>query len=239
MESRRGERFFLADWLDMIFLHFEVDGDALQRLVPVEIDRFEGRTWVSLVAFTMRGMRFARGGAATRWLTAPIATHRFLNIRTYVRHEGTAGIFFLREWLDNRLAVAIGPATFSLPYRLGTIRYDHSREEGGSARVEAGEGSLGWDLGPRGRERIAGPGTLESFLLERYVAFAAGGGCPRFFRVWHRPWRFGDVEIAWRGKSLLENTFPGLFADSALAGAHGSEGVRDVWMGRPHRVAGC
>src|SRR5436190_5950155 len=43
-----------ADWLDMVFLHFEVEPKALQEHTPFELDLFDGRAFVSLVAFVMR-----------------------------------------------------------------------------------------------------------------------------------------------------------------------------------------
>src|SRR5258706_14540524 len=107
--SRRGEPLFLADWMRVLMIHFEVDADALQRDVPYELDLRDGRVFVSLVAFTMENMRSRLGGQLGAWLCRPIATLHFLNVRTYVRHDGESGIHFLAEWLSNRLAVKLGP----------------------------------------------------------------------------------------------------------------------------------
>jgi hypothetical protein len=49
--------WFRSDWLNAAFVHLEVDAEALQRITPFEIDRFQGRAYVSLVAFTMRRFR--------------------------------------------------------------------------------------------------------------------------------------------------------------------------------------
>ena len=71
----------------------------------------------------------ASGGArGRRRLFQPIATHNFLNVRTYVIHNGEPGIHFLAEWLSNRLAVALGPVTFGLPYHHGHLAYNLSGE---------------------------------------------------------------------------------------------------------------
>src|SRR6185436_17724001 len=83
--SRRWEPLFFADWEQLVFMHYEVDASALQREVPFPLDLYEGRAYVSLVAFRMRGMRVRFGGAAGAWLCRPIATHEFLNARTYDR----------------------------------------------------------------------------------------------------------------------------------------------------------
>src|SRR5579862_8401164 len=128
--SRRGEPLFFAGWKRALMIHFEVEADALQRDVPYSLDLYEGRALVSLVAFTMYGMRPRRGGALAAWLLRPIATHAFLNGRTYVCHDGETGIHFLAEWLSNRLAVKLGPATSGLPYHHGHIVYHHDWQNG-------------------------------------------------------------------------------------------------------------
>jgi uncharacterized protein YqjF (DUF2071 family) len=125
MLSVPGEPLLIADWERALMIHYEVDAEALQRMVPFELDLRDGRAFVSLVAFTMRGMRFFRGGALTAWLLRPIATHNFLNVRTYVRRGREDGIYFLAEWLNNKLSVMLGPGVFGLPYRLGRLKYEH------------------------------------------------------------------------------------------------------------------
>ena len=45
-----------------LFIHFEVDAERLQRDVPFPLDLRDGKAYVSLVAFTMRAMRFRFGG---------------------------------------------------------------------------------------------------------------------------------------------------------------------------------
>src|SRR3954464_13958680 len=84
--SSFGPFSFLADWERVLMLHYEVAPEKLQPFVPFPLDSRNGKAYVSLVAFTMRGLRPSRGG----WLAAlpfrPIGTHELLNVRTYVRH---------------------------------------------------------------------------------------------------------------------------------------------------------
>ncbi|MEM9018121.1 MAG: DUF2071 domain-containing protein [Verrucomicrobiota bacterium] len=236
MVRRFGEKLFLADWVEFVFLHFEVDPKSLQRVVPFRLDLFEGRALVSLVAFTIRRMRLARGGSMTRWVTRPIADHPFLNLRTYVREGRETGIFFMREWLSNRLSVALGPGTFGLPYCKGDLEYRDSDEEF-AGDVAGNEGSLSYD-GTKGEESgLARSGTIEEFLLERYTAFAAAGRRRTFFRVWHPPWRVSKTEtIRIRNRSLLDGIDDEWTQSIDLISSHTSRGFEDVWMGRPHWV---
>ena len=131
MESRV-RPLFIADWERAVFLHFDVRPEELQRQVPFELDLFEGkRAIVSLVASAMRNMRLRRGGKWTAWITRPVATLSFLNLRTYVRgNNGEPGIFFIREWLNSKLAVKLGAITFGLPYRYAELSFFHCFERG-------------------------------------------------------------------------------------------------------------
>jgi uncharacterized protein len=237
--SVKGEPLFLADWLRPVFVHYEVPVVKLQRDVPFELDLHEGRAYVSLVAFTMRGMRPFRGGRLAAWLFKPIATNDYLNVRTYVRHRGEPGIYFLTEWMNNRFSVRLGPWTFGLPYRFGELNYEHQCENG--------------KLSGAVREQMRGPafeykgelmqptfapcpaGSLDEFLLERYTAYTSHKSTRRFFRIWHSPWAQQPIRIAVSSTSLLEKIWP-WFSGATLAGAHYSPGARDVWMGRPQRV---
>jgi uncharacterized protein YqjF (DUF2071 family) len=237
--SRRGEPLLIADWDRVLMMHYEVDAERLQRTVPFELDLWEGsHAFVSLVAFTMRGMRPRFGGRLGAWLLKPLATHPFLNVRTYVRHGDECGIHFLAEWLSNRLSVLVGPRVFGLPYRLGRLRYEHQHEAGTlrgdveDARIDNALGYLGF-IERAGRFAACAPGSLDEWLMERYTAFNAAGNGRRFFRVWHEPWPQTRVEIAVKDLSLLTASWP-FFREARFIGANYSPGVCDVWMGRPH-----
>src|SRR5918912_1217761 len=164
-----GRPLFLSDWDDVVFIHYEADAAVLRRQVPFDLDLRGGRAYVSLVAFTLRNLRPSWGGRITAWLSAPVACHAYLNVRTYVRRGGEAGIYFLAEWLSSPLAVFVGPLLFGLPFRLGRLDYDHRPREGGPrGRVAAG-GCLCYraEADPRAALRPCTAGGLDEFLLER------------------------------------------------------------------------
>ena len=234
-----GEPLFYASWDHAVMIHYEADPDALQRDVPFELDLRDGRAFVSLVAFTLRRMRPRRGGRIGEWLLKPIATHEFLNVRTYVRANHEPGIFFLVEWLSNRLSVPLGPPVFGLPYRYGRIDYLHDRTtEGISGHVEAKGGSFSY-RGSAASEELAPcePESLTEFLMERYTAFTQPGrGRRKLFRVWHEPWPQTPLDIEVTDCDLLAVT--GEWWKTAQSiNANYSPGV-EVWMGRPHRISG-
>ena len=232
----RGEPMFYARWDRAVFIHYEADPASLQRNVPFELDLRDGRSFVSIVAFTLQRMRPRIGGRLGEWLLKPIATHEFLNVRTYVRHRGEPGIYFLAEWLSNPVSVRLGPRSFGLPYHFGRIDYDHAHDSASlRGRVEAREGRLIYEGNVRGEkfETCDCESTTE-FVLERYTAFTCRANRDRFFRVWHSPWRQAESEIEVRDATLIASTGE-WWKTAECIGANYSPGA-EVWMGRPHRI---
>jgi hypothetical protein len=227
-------------------IHFEVEAMALQKVVPFELDLRDGRAFVSVVAFRMSRMRPRFGGRIAAWVLKPIATHDFLNVRTYVRGNGEAGIRFMAEWLSNRLSVMLGPRAFGLPYRFGKIDYNHDWESSSSSSPCTLTGSVvdakiaktfayraSFNSEPDFHE--CEHGARSEWLMERYTAFTSFGDKYRFFRVWHQPWPQVPADVCVTDKSLLETNWP-FFRNSRLVGANFSPGVFDVWMGWPHGI---
>jgi uncharacterized protein len=244
-----GERpLFLADWTDVLFVHFAVDPAVLQPHVPFDLDLFRGRAYVSLVAFIQQNLRPRVGGRLAALLASPLATHEFLNVRTYVRCGRERGIYFLAEWIPNRLAALVGPPMYGLPYRLARMHYrfngrpEADGEVGADGRcrfhgeVVSLEGRLAWcaRTSPAGQAGVACRG-LERFLLERYTAFTRRGSTSLRFRVWHEPWRRVRARVALRDVTLLAAAFPWVPSIKPES-AHFSAGVRDVWIGPPRRT---
>jgi hypothetical protein len=236
--SRRGEPLLVAGWQRVLMIHFEVDPEALQRDVPYQLDLLDGRAFVSTVAFTLRGMRPPLGGRFSAWLFRPIATHDFLNVRTYVRHNDECGIHFLAEWLSSRLAAKLGPTTFGLPYRHGRIAYAH--EPCGTVHGHVADAVDGGKLEYHARldSRALQPcpaGSLDEWLMERYTAFNSAGWCRRFFRVSHPSWQQCMADVRLNDFSLLTRNWH-CFNHAQQIGANYSPGFDTVWMGWPHRV---
>ena len=228
---------FLADWDDVVFVHYALNPAELQPIVPFELDLYEGEAYVSLVAFTQRRLRPARGGRIGALLSRPLANHPFLNVRTYVKHGGEHGIYFLCEWIPNRLATLIGPPLYGLQYRIGRLRYTHDRARG-TSRCEIAAGEVLHfeavsDIGVPLRE--AEPGTRDAFLLERYIAFTCCRGRNTSFRVRHVPWPQRSASVRIVCADLLPRACFGL-AERMPVCANASPGVKDVALGPPTRA---
>ena len=230
---------FEADWVRALFVHYRVDADVLQPQIPMPLDVRDGHAYVSLVAFTMRGLRFAGGGRLGAWLVAPVATHGLLNVRTYVTHQGESAIYFMNEWIPNRLSVLVGPRVYGLPYRYGRLEYRHEHESGSiRGSVEPGSGGrLAWHatLPEATRFRTSKAGSLSEFLLERYTAFTFARGRLRLFRIRHEPWWQTPVDTAILDDDALAQTGPWHAAATLVESCY-SPGVKGVLIGPPRRV---
>ena len=132
-------------WHDLLFAHWRVDEAWLRQHVPggLEIDTYQGQAWLGVVPFRMEGVRL-------RYAPAIPGTSQFpeLNVRTYVKHDEMAGVWFFSLDAASRLAVIVARGWFHLPYffarmrcadRDGWIEYASERKErDGTGAVLAG-----------------------------------------------------------------------------------------------------
>lgn len=233
-----GDRaMFLADWCEALFVHFQVPSQELAKVVPFPLDTLDGQAFVSLVAFTQRNLRPAMGGRIWALLSTPLAEHAFLNLRAYVRVNDEPAIYFVSEWIPNRLAVLIGPRLYGLPYRLGALKYEHERAGQLKGRVMAPTGQFAYraTVHESAAFDAASPGSLDHFLLERYVAYTHRRGVSRRFRVSHDPWPQARATMELLDTSLLQSVSPA-FADAEMIGANYSTGVCDVGISPPQKI---
>jgi len=188
-------------WQDLLFAHWPVDPSALAGLLPdgLELDLWDGRAWIGVVPFTMAGV-----GPRGLPSIPGFGTFAEINVRTYVRHQGASGVFFLSLDGANRVTVFGARHVFHLPYfraqvssiRAGTDVVYRSRRvdrRGSEARFAARFSGIGAS-GP------ATVGSLDAWLTDRLRLFAVD----RSGRIWrtevrHRPWNLqsadADIEV--------------------------------------------
>lgn len=176
-------------WYQLLFAHWRVEARKLAELVPapLELDLCRGEAWVGIVPFGMKRV------APRRLPVLPwISKFLELNVRTYVRHQGKPGVYFFSLDAANPLAVEIARRWYHLNY----LRARMSLEERGgwveyrSQRTDprASDAELEIRYQPQGLPFLAGVGTLEHFLVERYRLFTVHGGLVRCAEIHHGPW---------------------------------------------------
>ncbi len=214
-------------WRDLLFAHWPVPAAALRRHLPpdIEVDTFGGAAWVSVIAFRLARVRL-------RWVPPLPFASAFteVNLRTYVRHRGEPAIWFLSIHAGKRLGVALARAFTPLPYVYAPIRACRDRATWHFSCGRLAQPPLLWaEYRPAGVQREAEPGSLDEWLLERYVACARGRDeAVQRVAVTHPPWRFWDAEgqVTARGLGVPW----GLDLERRPARMHFSPGVRArIW----------
>jgi uncharacterized protein YqjF (DUF2071 family) len=194
-------------WQDLLFVHWAFDPSLIQSTLPegLYIDTFEGKAFVGIVPFFMRDVRL-------RSLPPIPLVSNFLelNVRTYASdREGTPGVWFYSLDANQYLAVKAARFSFGLPYyhawmaaekdpNTKEIRY-YSRRN----RRNPPPGCF-FHYGGVGPVRRAEPGTLEFFLIERYVLFSKIAGKIYKGRVHHQPYPVQDACVHAWDDGLLE-----------------------------------
>jgi uncharacterized protein YqjF (DUF2071 family) len=198
-------------WENLLFIHWRVGVDVLRGLVPagLEIDAFDGSGWVGLVPFTMPVIRHRFW--PRRLNIAGLTRFHECNVRTYVTRNGEPGVWFFSLDAASRVGVRVARTFWNLNYcnakidleqrEDGQVHYCVERACGGPKDMNNsnGSGSLSlrccWRVGealPR-----SAPGSLEYFLTERYMLYAASRRGALFRgRIWHEPWPLRRATLA-------------------------------------------
>ncbi|MFO0562833.1 MAG: DUF2071 domain-containing protein [Polyangiales bacterium] len=194
-------------WEELLFMHWEVDAEMLRALIPseLELDTFEGRAYVGLVPFTMRGVRPV--------FVPPVpglSDFHETNVRTYVHYKGRdPGVWFFSLDAAQSIAVRIARAWFKLPYHYATMQMQRDLV----SNVVSYKSERHWpDPVPaslRARYEVPGPiepakvGTLEHFLAERYVLYSKADDKLFLGRVHHLPYPLQLAKVLEVDETLL------------------------------------
>jgi uncharacterized protein len=219
------ERVFLtAEWQHMSMLNYEVEASQLLPFVPVgtELDRFEGKIFVSLVGF-----RFLK---TKLFGLLPIPMHSNfdeVNLRFYVRRQAGSemrrGVVFIREVVPRRAIAFVARTFYNENYVALRMAHEIRPVGDNSLRVAYRWRGKGWNeinLETLGNPELPGEGSVEQFITEHYWGYAAqpDGGCVEY-RVTHPSWRVWQVR-----QSAFEGDAKTLYGEDMAA----------VLRGKPH-----
>jgi uncharacterized protein YqjF (DUF2071 family) len=175
-------------WHDLLFAHWPVPVSAVRPLVPrwLNIQEYEGTSWVGLVPFRMTGVTL-RGVRPLPWIS------RFpeMNLRLYVEYQDKPGVWFVSLDAARIPAVMTARLLAHLPYFAARMKVAHEGETVGysSRRMGRKEVELVASYAPVGPVFSSRPGTLEHFLTERYCLYTQAGKKHRFrLDIHHHQW---------------------------------------------------
>ena len=207
-------------WADLLFLHWRVPVETIAARLPagLHVDTFDGSAWLGVVPFFMERVR------PVLLPPAPgISWFMELNVRTYVHDdEGNPGVWFFSLDCNQPLAVEIARRAFHLPYEHASMREERAAERiYYECRRDGHDTKAVFDYEPAGDQALpAAEGSLEWFLVERYLLISADGrGRLHRGRVHHAPYRISEAKCAqWSAEPLRWDGFavPKTAPESAL-----------------------
>lgn len=192
-------------WLDLLFAHWPVDAEVLRDRIPaeLELDTFEGRAWLGVVPFTMADVSPRGVPAVPRFSTFPE-----VNVRTYVRHHGMAGVWFLSLDADSWLTVRGARRVFHLPYAHARMRSTRIGDEIAyhSVRDDRGVPPARFDARyrPTGVARPADPDSFDDWSTNRLRLFSVdGAGSILRAEIAHEAWPLRPAEATLDAAGLV------------------------------------
>lgn len=226
----------------VLFAHWPVPATRLRLHLPetLELDTYEGSAWVSALAFEVTT---ARPRALPAGLS-PAGAFGEANLRTYVRHDGDPGVYFLSLDAGTRVGAAALQGAMGLPCYCAETTVDIEEPDGvvesvwfRSRRSQSGQppATLAATYGPDGEADTVVEGSLAEFCIERRRWFTdAGKPSPYLSRV-GPGLRAGEIERApWQvapAEARIERNSLGRALDIDLDGeptVHYSPGFESV-----------
>lgn len=195
-------------WSQLLFLHWRWDAEAIQRTLPagLTVDTFDGSAWLGIVPFFMRNIR-PRFCPCVPW----VSNFLELNVRTYVFDaNGRPGVWFYSLDCNQPVAVWTARTFFHLPYQhsrmnalipsAGMVDYTNHR------KGDKKPSRFCYTLSKETME--AQPGSLEFFLVERYLLHSSTPRGLRCGQVHHAPYQVAKADMsAWDTRVLHLNGF--------------------------------
>ena len=195
--------FLTAEWRKLIMAQYEVAPEVLAPYLPrgLEVDLYQGKCYVSLVAFLFDNVR-VKGFA--------VPGHRSfeeINLRFYVRRresDGSVkrGVVFIREFVPRRAIAWVAKRFYEEPYEAVPTSHKFG------AKKDLVFARYAWKMGGRVHSLEAAghvpaleivPGSVEEFITEHYWGYAkrSGGRAGAWtgaYQVEHPQWQTYRLE---------------------------------------------
>jgi hypothetical protein len=173
-------------WNHVLFLNWKVEPESIQSLIPFPLDLHEGKAVLSIVPFQMDQIRFpftpVIPGLSSLWE---------LNLRTYVKVNGTPGVYFFCLDTPNILGNWIAQNFFRLPYRF--------------SKIESSVQDFKYNFQSKGKDYLLKTNAnilpeifsdpFQKWVTERYHLFLEKNGKSWRGDVIHEPWQVHSANM--------------------------------------------
>jgi uncharacterized protein YqjF (DUF2071 family) len=179
---------YFQQWHDTLFFHWEVPVYFLREHIPkeIELDTFNNMSWVSLVAFEVKNMRFRNAPAVPY-----ISNFQEINIRTYVIKDEIPGIYMFSIETDKLIEVLLTKVFIGLPYQKSTIKRSPnkivSKNNAQNQRLDVTIGKT---------RPLTEKTALDYWLTERHSLYETCENKICRFDIHHKEWDLKDLNVS-------------------------------------------
>ena len=194
--------FLSAEWKNLILLNYSVKDSDLKPYLPAgcELDYFENRAFVSLVAFQFLNTKVF----GLKW---PGFTHFFeVNLRFYVKFRDQRAVCFIREYVPSYVITGLAQMIYNEPYKRASISGTINKtQEQVSAlyQLTSGSASMLLDVTGENSPYLPSPSAMEHFFKEHeWGVGKSRTGKTLIYKVEHPHWEVYPiidmkVEVNW------------------------------------------
>jgi len=185
--------FLTATWRHLVLLNWRVNEDLLVPHLPsgVELDRWDGDCWASLVGFQFLHMS-VKGVPAFGYRDFPEINLRFY-VKRQVNGETRRGVVFIREITPHLMVGWVARALYNEPYTTMPMRQSVDESH---ARYQLQIDGQWQGLGVRTARAWRGQDEAELFITEHYWGYnTQRNGDAMEYQVEHPTWRARSIEL--------------------------------------------
>jgi len=186
-ELPAGRWKYYQEWNKALFLHWAIPFDTLRKYVPQQfhLDSYDGRYYISLVAFTMQKIR-PRNLPAVKL----ISDFHEINVRTYIDNGNKKGVYFLNIEAQKHLSVFISRSLSGLPYEKSIIKRTDNIYSSKNV-IKQFVLDAAFEVGGK----LTNKSDLDKWLTERYCLYFHKNGQSFRYDIHHKEWELKQVVI--------------------------------------------
>ncbi len=184
-------RFIKANWNNLILASYEVEQELLEPYVPVgtQLDSFNGKFYVSLVAFMFHD---------TRVLGIPVPFHinfEEVNFRFYVVPENDKSkraVVFIKEIVPLKAIQIVANALFHENYITTSMNHDFTEKTFEYSWSNHGQNQSVF-VKLDNELQIPDSNSIEEFISEHYWGFTKSNQSTLVYEVKHPQWKTSTI----------------------------------------------
>mgnify|MGYP002039729053 CR=1 FL=1 len=193
LEFFMAKPFLTAAWRDLVLLNWRVEESLLSSYLPagVELDRWEGDCWASLVGFRFLDMS-VKGLPALGYRNFPEINLRFY-VKREIQGELRRGVVFVKELTQHRLVGWVARTIYNEPYETLHMRQTVNESRAlYEVQIDSDWQGIGLKANGPWREQ----NEMELFITEHYWGYNTQKNKDSMeYRVEHPVWRTRSVDL--------------------------------------------